>query len=456
MKRIILTLLISAVYIALPAQQLEAVRDEIAANKCLSGSNYLAYPGPSDRRPASVPDGYKPFYISHYGRHGSRYLLGKDDYDTPVRVLAAADSLNKLSPLGKEVLRKVRQMQDEAYNRYGELTERGAGQLKGIARRMAERFPQVFEGPAVIDAKSTVVIRCILSMENALQQLIAINPELRIRHDASQHDMWFMNYDDRALQSLRMPDSVRAIYDKYKAEKLDCKRAIHSLFNDENYAESLGEEADKLAEKLLMLASNVQNTRLAGDATLYDVFTIDELYGYWQSENAWWYINFGPCELNGGTQPFTQRNLLNAMIAEADSFIRRSEASGEAHAGHIVPHSTDVDTAWTGNGASLRFGHESMVLPLACLLGINGMDLQTGDLESLEREGWINYKVFPMASNIQIVFYKNAVGDIIIKVLLNENEASLPIDTNIWPYYKWSDFKQYYKNKISTYEDSCP
>ena len=453
MRRFILILTIAAAYIAVPAQQLCSVRDEIAADERLSGGNYLAYPEPADGQLTAAPDGYEPFYISHYGRHGSRYLIGKDDYDMPVSMLAAADSLGKLSPVGKDVLRKARLMQDEAYNRYGELSDKGAAEWKDIARRMEERFPQVFAGPAVIDAKSTVVIRCILSMENALQQLVAINPELRIKHDASQHDMWFMNYDDRALQSQRMPDSVKVIYNNYKAERLDYKRIIHSLFNDDSYAESLA-DADILAEKLLMLASNVQNTRLAGDVTLYDIFTIDELYGYWQSENAWWYINFGAYPLNGGTQPFSQRNLLNAMIQEADSFIRRSEACGEARAERPVPYSADGGTAWTGNGASLRFGHDGMVLPLACLLGINGLDLQTADLESLGREGWINYKVFPMASNIQIVFYKNAAGDIIIKVLLNENEASLPLDTDIWPYYKWSDFKQYYKNKISAYEDS--
>ena len=40
-----------------------------------TGGVYWAYPldfAPQTR----APKGYKPFYVSHYGRHGSRYLIG--------------------------------------------------------------------------------------------------------------------------------------------------------------------------------------------------------------------------------------------------------------------------------------------------------------------------------------------------------------------------------------------
>ena len=35
---------------------------------------YLPYPEAVGPAPGT-PEGYEPFYISHYGRHGSRYLL---------------------------------------------------------------------------------------------------------------------------------------------------------------------------------------------------------------------------------------------------------------------------------------------------------------------------------------------------------------------------------------------
>ena len=70
-----------------------------------------------------------------------------------------------LTSKGKETIAKIRRMYAEAYNRWGELTPLGAEQHKQIARRMYKRFPSVFKDSVWVDAKSTVVIRCILSME---------------------------------------------------------------------------------------------------------------------------------------------------------------------------------------------------------------------------------------------------------------------------------------------------
>ena len=169
MKRLfILTLTACCVLIA----SAQSAREDFKKDTHLSASNYLAYPGPTQGALTPAPDGKKPFYISHYGRHGSRYLVNSDEYKQPYDILKAADEAGKLTPLGKDVLRRVKMIKDEAYNRYGELTPLGALQHRQIAKRMYERFPEVFEGEANIDAKSTIVIRCILSMENEMQQRI--------------------------------------------------------------------------------------------------------------------------------------------------------------------------------------------------------------------------------------------------------------------------------------------
>ena len=137
----------------------QQARQDFKADRNLSASNYVAYPGPLQQTLSPAPADYVPCYISHYGRHGSRYLIGTNDYDRPYYTLMRADSLGKLTETGRDVLRRVRMIREEAQGRDGELTRRGAEQHKQIARRMFERFPQVFEGPANVDAKSTVVIR---------------------------------------------------------------------------------------------------------------------------------------------------------------------------------------------------------------------------------------------------------------------------------------------------------
>ena len=427
MNRFITLLLVFMAAANVAAQQ---AKDEIFADVRLSASNHLAYPGPSQHELTPAPKGYRAFYISHYGRHGSRYLIGQDEYSAPLEVLARADSLGKLTPLGADVLRRVRLLEAEADGRLGELTPLGAEQHRQIARRMYERFPDVFKGDVCVDAKSTVVIRCILSMENELQELLRLNPRLRVSHDASMHDMYYMNQSDPVLSAGKTPRRAQVAWNDFCSRHVSRAALMQRLFNDAGYVKY---EVDTLdfAARLFKLASNLQSSPLGEEMTLYDVFTKDELYNFWLADNASWYIGYGACKLNGGTQPFSQRNLLRNIIHQADSCI-----------------------ALERPGATLRFGHETMVLPLTCLLGINGYDLETDDLESLVGKGWVNYRIFPMGANIQLVFYRRnaADSDVLVKVLLNENEATLPLPSDLAPYYRWSDFKDYYLKKLDSYK----
>ena len=161
------------------------VREQLKENLFKAGSNYFAYPTPV--KPLTpAPRGKHPFYLSHYARHGSRYLIKAKDYDNPYNVLLKAQRQGKLSPLGQQVFERVGILRDEAEGRYGELTALGSAQHRQIAQRMYDRFPEVFAEKAVIDAKSTIVIRCIISMQSELLQLVRNNPTLRINADASQ------------------------------------------------------------------------------------------------------------------------------------------------------------------------------------------------------------------------------------------------------------------------------
>ncbi len=76
------------------------------------------------------------------------------------------------------------------------------------------------------------------------------------------------------------------------------------------------------------------------------------------------------------------------------------------------------------------------------------------NLEALDRKHWAGYKIFPMASNLQLVFYREnpADKDVLVKVLLNENEATLPLKAIDNVYYRWSDFRDFYLMKMDEYE----
>ena len=426
MKKQLITFIMASLTLAMSAQ---TAQEDIANNPCFSASNYLAYPGPT-KELTKAPKGYKPFYISHYGRHGSRYLIGTDDYNNPVEALQEADEKGKLTLFGKDVLRKLIMIRDEAEKRDGELTQLGAEQHQQIAERMYERFPEVFKGDVCIDAKSTVVIRCILSMENELHQFLLKNPKLRITHDASAHDMYYMNQQDKELYNKKLPQRSKVLFQEFCDKRPTHERLLNLLFNDPDYIH-YDVDGTKLTDNLFKLASNLQSTELRKEITLYDLFTPEEIYQNWEKNNVWWYLTYANCKYNGGTQPFSQRNLLRNIIHQADSCIQLERP-----------------------GATLRFGHETMVLPLTCLLDLNGYGQQTDDLEQLVQNGWYNYRIFPMGANIQFIFYRKSFGgDVIFKVLLNENEATLPISTNMAPYYHWNDFKDYFLKKLDSYQE---
>ena len=303
-----------------------------------------------------------------------------------------------------------------------------------IAQRMVERFPTVFDGKGRVDARSTTVTRCILSMEQFLLQLIRLRPQLKISHNATHRDMYYLNQQDRHLMMSRMDSVTTEQYRRFTRRYDKYNPLMRVLFNDMAYVKQ-HVDIKNLNDDLFKLASNMQNTELRQTITLYDIFSDKDLYCNWMKENAWWYINYGGCTLNGGTQPYSQRNLLRKIIIDADSCLKLRNP-----------------------GVQLRFGHDAVILPLACLMDINHWGVATSRLESLGKKGWSCYRIVPMAANIQLIFYRSNPDDedVWVKVLYNEDEATLPLPDDDAPYYRWADFRSYYLKKLDDYGGQSP
>ena len=68
---------IVAIVVACTCWMTAGVREDFKANPKLSANNYQAYPTSGFTAPAAAPAGYEPFFINHYGRHGSRWLINE-------------------------------------------------------------------------------------------------------------------------------------------------------------------------------------------------------------------------------------------------------------------------------------------------------------------------------------------------------------------------------------------
>ena len=401
---------------------------EIQADIHRSASNYLAYPEPVGVVQTPAPKGYKPFYFSHYARHGSRWHIGEGDYRRPFETLKRAARQGKLTAEGQRVLTVLDSVYRMSRGRLGELTPLGALQHRGIARRMVNNFPEIFRHKNVeVNARSTIVIRCILSMMNEALELQTENPTVRITSDASQHDMYYMNYevDDRLGAYRKNPEIGKAMA-AYRREHLDAGRLMGVIFNDAQYvADSV--KAESLWNQIFNVAANMQS--LETDMDLYGLFTTEECYRKWAIDNMYWYMYYGPSHLTKGKMPFYEANLLRNILETADSCLKLPQPS-----------------------ATLRFGHEVVVMPLACLLELDNYGKTYYDFENLDAQ-WRNYKVFPMASNIQWVFYKKkGSDDILVKIMLNEHETRLPVASDVAPYYHWKDVEAYYRAKLDNFK----
>ena len=422
-------LLLSAIVLASASVAFsQTAREEIHAKKERTGSNYLAYETPTQPLTRS-PKGYEPFYINHYGRHGSRWLIGEGDYTRPLTTLREAHDAGQLTELGEDVLQRFERFYPTTIKRLGDLTTVGERQHHGIGKRMTERFPEVFKGDAEVDARSTVVIRCILSMEAECEEITGFNPDIKIHNDVSEAFQYYLNHEDsKYMHDMRwVGDDVKAAYrDKFTQPARFCglifKKGV-------NYFEKES-QAKTFMRRMFEVCSNMQSHDT--DISFYDLFTEDELYDLWKTKNIEWYINYAAAPLSSTKVPFCQFNLLKNMLDTADTIL----VSGR-------------------HGATLRFGHEVCVLPLACLLELDSCGRQVENLDDLDKQ-WVNYRIFPMGCNIQLVYYrpkKGKSGDILVKALLNEKEATLPVHTDNYPYYRWKDVSAYFRNKLASYKE---
>ena len=392
----------------------------------------MFYTRPVGKMPKDTPPpaGKKPFYINHYGCPGAYYLDKSEYYTETYAIFAKADSLGKLTPLGKDVFRRIRLLCEDAKGRYGELTEKGAQQSRALVKQMVERFPDMFTAKGYYSVRSVVENRCILTMQEGLLQLSAMQQPLTARSRVSFQEKPFMDPEDKLLTSQRLDSLTRVRFERFKMLNSDDGRLMNALFNDQNYVIT-NIDANDLGRQLYILAGDVQHTDIAGVVTLYDIFTPQELHRQWRRQNAWHYINYGGCTLNGGYQAYLQRGLLRNMMHMGDSVMKRYNP---------LMH--------------LRYTHANVVMSLACLMDLDGYGLHTANLDSLEAYGWANYRIAPLGGSIEMIHYRSERGDpdVLVKVLLNGHEARLPIETDCAPYYHWNDVKRYYLRKLYRYE----
>ena len=374
------------------------------------GGVYYAYPietGTDKPQLQSAPAGYEPFYISHYGRHGSRWLTNDARYTWVNEHFADTKNLTKL---GKDVRKRLEKIWKNAKGNGGQLTALGARQHRGIARRMYQNFPQLFTKDAHLTAHSSVANRCrnsMLAFIDELEHLANLENLAAITDSADMAWIAYTSPEEKALEnSTNVPLTISP------------DRFIKALFVD---ASKIKEPA-KLLMEIHTIASDMQDVEL--NVSLYDIFTPEELEAVYNKNNRSMTIVHGDLIENEGIPARSAISLWQRIETEADAAIARG-----------------------GVGADLRFGHDSNLYRLMTLMGIKPRGVEGVRTEPYDYMD----KILPMAANLQMIFYKNAQGDVLVQLLLNEKTASLG-EFDYKAFYSWKELKQKVNDNIHFFE----
>ncbi len=434
MKRLIFILSAFTLFFSADAKVIK--KDQISAENLgkFAGSVY-EYIAPTEPL-TPAPKGFKPVYLTHFGRHGSRFLDNASNYDRPYNILKDADDAGALTDFGKDVLRRVGIIRAEADQRAGDLTPKGMQQHRDIARRMVENYPELFKDGKTIMARSTTSHRVLVSEYSALMQIIRMRPKIRIDYDSSNHDEPWMYTEDKAVSAHKR--KINSAVQEFNQRHTHPERLMKALFKDPAYITDVQgrDQSGSLYSSLYDLASYVQGSDPGVD--LNDVFTYDEWYDLFLMNNMRWYSQ-------GGYSPLTDNVVPYGHCVTLQNFI------------------DFADEALAGNGVSvmLRFGHEVTLMSFFSLLDLNGSGYSTDDLESVA-DHWVAYDLAHMGGNVQWVFFRDRKGDVIVKFLMNEEEATLPESVPFYkdgkgreqkPYYRWEDVRKFYQDKIDYWED---
>ena len=438
MKRILTFSLLMALCLSLGAQN-DIVR-LLAENPDRATNNMHSYEfDPIVDTPA--PKGFNPFYISHYGRHGSRYEHNSTFARNAQGAFAVLDSLGLLTETGKALRDDVEAVVEAHKGMEGSLTPRGAREHRMLAARMFERFPAVFKDKSrtEVNSFSSTNFRCIVSMcnfANSLQQkfpageftftsaekyMSYINPSLRVRRP-NEPEVQRPSFPGGMPPGVRPPQQPQHYVPSPGIPGYDFSRFLRPLFTDMGAAMRVLGNPEPFVRAIFTTAGLCQLIDFMG-IDIYRHFTPEELAYLWVQGNNNIYRMWGGSTENGDVIRYAIRPLLMDFVEKADAAMEPG----------------------SHRAADLRFGHDTSILPLFALLGVDDPQHRNFPSREASQHNWYAFFQVPMATNCQMIFYRNKKGEVLTKVLYNEKEILLPgIEPVSGPYYSWPELRAHF------------
>lgn len=413
--RLLYGLVAGIVLAAIPISA-QTIKEAVYADFNRAGGVYYMYPF-KDHKVSAPPKGYTPVYLSHYGRHGARYLLNATQYERSVGVLDAAHKAGVLTGEGERVWAIASEYYNNVcHNHFGDLSPLGWEQHIRVAREVYMDNRAFFRKRPEVRAGASQTPRSIVSMASFCQGLLKLDPRLDITQSADVYDMDEMcpHHDTNPWREVEKEEGYFKRKDPWGTDlkafiekRLDYRAIVARLFKSPEFLKDFrGDRAFVL--DFFNLVFNMQCTPT--ESSLMDVFTPDEKYALWEIDNYIYWV------ANAPGSSLRDLPTLAHIVEDADSAL----AAGKP-------------------GVRLRFGHDTVFLFLISAFGADGFDIIPDNADGISAN-WYNFRS-PMAATMYLLFCTNRNGDVIFKLVVNGDEATLPLEPVNGPWYRWEDMK---------------
>jgi len=284
-----------------------------------------------------------------------------------------------------------------------------------------KNFPEVFALKSNRDkvlGVSSHVQRCIVSMANFSVAISKASPKMQFTFLTGPKHKAYIAPEVNMGKAIADGSAMTAEMAK---SLVNPDRLLSSIFV--SYPEEIIGDKYLFMQSLYEAGAISPNTDCKPD--IFKYFTEDELIGQWVMRNDKFYRSFGLSKEDGQLTAEIAKPIVKDIISKAEEAVR-----------------SDSDKA-----LDMRFGHDTALLPLVGFLAIEGMEMPR--VSETVHEYWNSSLYMSMASNLQMIFYKNKENRILVKLLYNEKERLIPaIKSYSGPYYEWDILLNYLHNLI--------
>lgn len=429
MRRITTFILALLLAITALAQSPEAVLEAIRNYPNLAYPVASTYPSIPLEEIEKAPEGFTPFYFSLTGRHGSRYETKERHFRKAVDIFSKGKEQGILTADGELLLEKMSEVLKAQHGNDGELSAVGFEQWNGIGERAYKNFGEVFESGTSIEAKSSTSMRCVLSMVSFTSAIKGKVPSITIKQNSRKSELGLLRplADDPSY-----PEAVKEVITDYRhngewikarnewAKQCDMSTFLSKVTTDAEALRKCSETRHfSIARYAFITLIFGENFGINNRDLITRLFTPEELYNLYVYQTVFW---------------------VSGSVGRGNDYSETNQSYMRPLVEDILNKAQEAIDGKNANVANLRFTHDTYMSPLLSVIGYEGCVPKWSDNVESATTSFNHGKYVPMASNLQLILYRNKQGKVFVRSLINERDAYLPIACKSAPFYPWKDF----------------